>query len=46
MTQDYGVEVDFNQSSYASDRNQNLIQGMLGYVGKIQEINKVDFSSF
>ena len=32
MTQDCGVEVEFEQSSCASHRNQNTIQGKLGYV--------------
>ena len=35
MTQDRGVEVEFNQSSHASHRDQNLVQGTLGYIGKI-----------
>ena len=46
MTQDCGVEVEFDQSSWASHRDQNLVQGMLGYVEKIQEIIEVDFSYF
>lgn len=46
MTQYYGVEVDFNQSSRASHRDQNLIKGKLGYIRKIQEIMQVDLSSF
>jgi hypothetical protein len=46
MTQDSRVEVEFNQSSRASHHDQNLIQGTLGYVGKIQEIIQVYFSSF
>jgi len=46
MTQDCGMEVEFDQSSYASHREQNLMQGTLGYIGKIQEIIQVDFSSF
>ena len=46
MTQDNGVEVNFNQSSLASHHDQSLMQGTLGYVGKIQEIIQVDFSSF
>ena len=46
MTQDYGVEVNFNQSSRSSHRNQNTIQRKLGYIGKIQENIRVDFSSF
>jgi hypothetical protein len=46
ITQDCGVEVQFDQSSHASHHDQNLIEGKLGYIGKIQEIMKVDFSSF
>jgi hypothetical protein len=46
MTQDCGVEVEFEQSSHASHHDQNLIWGTLGYVGNIQEIIRVDFSSF
>jgi len=32
MTQDCEVEVELNQSNHVSRRDQNLIQGMLGYV--------------
>ena len=46
MTQDYGVEVEFNQSSCARHHEKNLMQGTLGYIGKIQEIIEVDLSSF
>ena len=46
MTQDCGVEVKLDQSSRSSHCDQNLIRGTLGYVGKIQEIIEVDFSSF
>ena len=46
MTQDYGVEVEFDQSSRSSHRDLNLVRGTLGYVGKVQEIIEVDFSSF
>ena len=46
MTQDCGIEVDFDQSSQSSHCDQNLVRGTLGYVGKIQEIIEVDFSSF
>ena len=46
MTQDYGVEAEFNQSSRVSHRDENLVRGTLGYIGKIQEIIEVDFSSF
>jgi hypothetical protein len=46
MTQDYGVEIEFDQSSHAIHCDQNLIRGMLGYGGKIQYIIQVDFSSF
>jgi hypothetical protein len=46
ITQDCGVEVEFDQSSHASHRNRDLIEGKLVYIGKIQEIMQVDFSSF
>jgi hypothetical protein len=46
ITQDCGEEVEFNQSSRASHRDENLIEGKLGYMGKIQEIMQVDLSSF
>jgi hypothetical protein len=46
MTQDCGVEVEFELSSHASHRDKKTIQGKLGYVEKIQEIIRVDFSSF
>ena len=45
-TKDCGVEVEFDQSSCFSHRDENLIEGKLGYIGKIQEIMQVDFSSF
>ena len=46
ITQDCGLEVEFDQSSLSSHHDQNLVRGMLGYIGKIQEIIKLDFSSF
>ena len=46
MTQDCGVEVEFDQSIQAIHRDQNLVWGKLGYIIKIQEIIEVDFSSF
>ena len=46
IAQDYGVEFKFDQSSWSSHRDQNLVWGTLGYVEKIQEIIEVDFSSF
>ena len=46
ITEEYGVEVTFNQSSQSSNRDQQLVRGTLGYVRKIQEIIEVDFSSF
>ena len=46
ITQDCGVEVEFDQSSRSSHRDQNLVWGMLGYVENTQEIIEVDFSSF
>ena len=44
LTQDCGAEVEFNQSSRSSHRDENLIEEKLGYVGKIQKIMQVDFS--
>ena len=46
VTQDYGVEVEFDQSSRVSHHDRNLIGGILGYVSKIKYIIEVDFSSF
>jgi hypothetical protein len=46
ITQYCGVEVESDQSSCASHCDENLIKGKLGYIGKIQEIMQVDFSSF
>ena len=46
MTQNCGVEVEFDQSSCSSQRDENLIEGKLGYVGKIQDIMQVDFTYF
>ena len=46
LTQNCGVEVEFNQSNHASHRDENLIEGKLGYTRKIQEIMQVYFSSF
>ena len=46
MTQDYRMEFEFDQSSQASHRDQNLVRGTLSYVEDIQEIIEVDFSSF
>jgi hypothetical protein len=40
------VEVDFDQSSHANHCDQNLIEGKLCYIRKIQEIMQVDFSYF
>ena len=40
------MDIKFDQSSCSSHRDENLIEGKLGYVGKIQEIMQVDFSSF
>jgi hypothetical protein len=34
-TQDFGVEVGYDQSSRASHRDQNLIERKLGYIEKI-----------
>ena len=42
----YAVEVEFDQSTQASHRDQNLVWGILCYIRKIQEIIEVDFSSF
>ena len=46
ITQDCGLEVEFDQSSHANHCYQNLIEGKLGYIRKIQEIMQVEFSSF
>ena len=46
MTQGCGVEIEFDQYSRSSHRNENLIEGELGYVGRIQEIMHMDFSYF
>jgi hypothetical protein len=46
ITQDCGVEVELDQTSCVSHRNENPIDGKLGYIGKIQEIMQVDLSSF
>ena len=35
VPQDFGVEIKFDQYSRASYHVQNMIGGMLGYVGKI-----------
>ena len=43
VSQEYRVEVEFNQSSHAIHRIRNLIRGMLDYAGKIHEIIQVDF---
>jgi hypothetical protein len=44
ISQDCGVEVEFDQSSCASLCNENLIEGKLGYIEKIQKIMQVEFS--
>ena len=46
VTQSCGVEVEFSKSRHVIHHDQNLIGGMLGYVKNIQEIIRVDFSSF
>ena len=38
--------VDFKQSSRASSKDKNIIEGNLQYVGKIQEIIDLDYHSF
>ena len=43
---DYGVMVYFKQSSRASSKDKNIIEGNLQYVGKIQEIIELDYWSF
>ena len=43
---DCGVMVDFKQSSRASSKDKNVIEGNLQYVGKIQEIIELDYRSF
>ena len=37
-TFDCGVMVDFKQSSWASSKYKNIVEGNLQYVGKIQKI--------
>jgi hypothetical protein len=44
LTQYCGVELEFNQSIHGSHRDQNTIQGNLGYVKNIQEIIQVELS--
>ena len=46
ITQGYGVEVEFDQSSQSSNLDKKLVRGMLGYIRKIQETIEVEFSSF
>jgi hypothetical protein len=46
IKQDYGVEVEFDQTSRARHRDQNLIERKLGYIGKIQEIIQLDSHHF
>jgi hypothetical protein len=47
VTQYCGVEFQFDQSSCAShSHDENMIEGKLGYIGKIQEIMQMYFSSF
>ena len=46
ITENCGVEVEFDQSSRSSHCDQNLVRGTLGYVRKIQVIIEVDLSSF
>ena len=46
MTHDYGVEVEFDQSTCSSHRAESLIEGNLSYVGNIQKMMQVNFSSF
>ena len=38
MTQDFGVEVKFDQSIHSSHHDENLMEGKLGYIRKIQGI--------
>ena len=40
------MEVKFDQYSHSNRHDENLIEGILGYIGKIQEIMQVDFSYF
>ena len=46
FTQYGGEEVEFNQYIHSSHHDENLIEGKLCYVGKIQEIMQVDFHPF
>lgn len=43
---DCGVMVDFKKSSRASSKDKNIIEGILQYVWKIQEIIELDYRSF
>jgi hypothetical protein len=43
---DCGIMVEFNQSSRSSSKDKNIIEGNIQYVGKIQEIIKLDYRSF
>ena len=46
QTFDCGVMVYFKQSSRASSKDKKIVEGNLQYVGKIQEIIKLDYRSF
>ena len=46
LTQYCGMDVEFDKYNCFIHRDKNLIDGKLGYVGKIQEIMQLYFSSF
>jgi hypothetical protein len=46
MTQECRVKFDFNEYSHVIHRDQNIIHQKIGYIRNIQEIIRVDFSSF
>jgi hypothetical protein len=46
ITQDFKLEVEFDQSSCSSHRDQHLIEEKLGYIRNIQEIMQVNLLSF
>ena len=43
---DCGIMVDFKQSSQASSKDKNIIEGNVQYVGKIQEMIELNYRSF
>ena len=41
-----GIMVDFKKSSWASLKDMNIIEGNIQCVGKIHEINELDYQFF